>query len=405
MEEPAVDSAKSPVSAPGHLLRRRPAIALGGALVILVPALLALRSVLAPEAFGAGDSQPARTSPAVPVHTAKVKRETLPISVTGIGTVRAAMTVTVRSRVDGQLESVAFQEGQDVRAGQLLAQLDQRTFAAQLQQAEAQKARDEAQLTNAQADLKRYEDLVQKQLVPRQQFDAAQAQVRQLQAAVRSDEAAVHEAHVQLEFTRITAPISGRVGARLVDPGNIVHAGDAGGLVVINQVDPIAVQFSVPESYFQSINAALNRKGAKLAVQAVDRDTHEVLAEGQLALLNNQIDVSTGTVQLKAVFSNPQHRLWPGQSVDGRLVLGTRQDALTVPPGAVQRSQSGLFAYVVDAEQKAMVRNISIGDADESRVHVTSGLNEGERVVTDGQYRLVPGAVIVEATARPERTP
>jgi multidrug efflux system membrane fusion protein len=381
-------------------------MAWGGAVLLLVPALLALRSMLAPEAFGAADSQAARTSPAVPVHTAQVKRETLPITVTGIGTVRAAMSVTVRSRVDGQLESVAFQEGQDVRAGQLLAQLDQRTFAAQVQQAEAQKARDEAQLANAQADLKRYEDLMQKQLVPRQQFDAAQAQVRQLQASVRSDEAAVHETHVQLEFTRITAPITGRVGARLIDPGNIVHAGDAGGLVVINQVDPIAVQFSVPESHFQAINAALNRRGAKLAVQAVDRDTHEVLAEGQLALLNNQIDVSTGTVQLKALFSNPQHRLWPGQSVDARLVLGTRQDALTVPPGAVQRSQAGLFAYVVDAGLKAMVRNITVGAADENRVHVTSGLNEGERVVTDGQYRLVPGAQIVEASARPaERTP
>jgi len=385
--------------------RGRPVLAVGGALFIAL-LVLALRPLLAPDAFGAADQRPASTSPAVPVHTALVKRESLPIALTGIGTVRAAMSVTVRSRVDGQLESVGFQEGQDVRAGQLLAQIDQRTFAAQALQAEAQKARDEALLTNAQVDLKRYEDLVQKQLVPRQQFDAAQAQVRQLQAAVRSDEAAVHEAHVQLDFTRITAPIAGRVGARLVDPGNIVHASDAGGLVVINQIDPIAVQFSVPESNFQAINAALNRKGAKLAVQAVDRDTHEVLAEGQLALLNNQIDSSTGTVQLKALFDNPQHRLWPGQSVDARLVLGIRQDALTVPPGAVQRSQSGLFTYVVDAQQKATVRSIAVGDADETRAQVTQGLKEGERVVIDGQYRLVPGAQIVEASGKPaEKSP
>jgi multidrug efflux system membrane fusion protein len=320
------------------------------------------------------------------VHTAVVKRENLPIVVTGIGTVRAAMSVTVRSRVDGQLESVAFQEGQDVRAGQLLAQLDQRTFAAQLQQAEAQKARDEAQLANAQADLKRYEELVQRQLVPRQQYDTA------------------HEARIQLDFTRISAPIAGRVGARLVDPGNIVHAGDAGGLVLINQIDPIAVQFTVPEGNFQAINAALNRRGARLAVQAIDRDTREVLAEGSLALLNNQIDASTGTVQLKAVFANPQHRLWPGQSVDARLVLGVRQDALTVPPGAIQRSQSGLFVYVVDAGQKVAVRNIAVGDADETRAQVTKGLDAGERVVTDGQYRLVPGARIVEAT-KPDKAP
>lgn len=398
MEAPSPDS---PALSPGHSLRRRPLFALAGALVFLALLLLALRPGLAPSAFGAQDKHPAKPSPAVPVHTAKVIRENLPITVMGIGTVRAAMSVTVRSRVDGQLESVAFREGQDVRAGQLLAQLDQRTFAAQLQQAEAQKARDEAQLANAQADLRRYEELVQKQLVPRQQFDAAQAQVRQLQAAMRSDEAAVHEAHVQLDFTRITAPISGRVGARLVDPGNIVHTGDTGGIVVINQVDPIAVQFSVPEGHFQAINAALNRKGAKLAVQAVDRDTHEVLAEGQLALLNNQIDASTGTVQLKAVFNNPNHRLWPGQSVDARLVLGTRIDALTVPPGAVQRNQTGLFAYVIDAEQKAVVRNIAVGDTDEIRAQVTKGLSEGERVVTDGQYRLTPGAQVVEASGAP----
>lgn len=363
---------------------------------------LALRPALGPQALGASPEKRAGTADrGVPVHTALVKRENLPIVVTGIGTVRAAMSVTVRSRVDGQLESVKFEEGQDVRAGQVLAQLDQRTFAAQVQQAEAQKARDEAQLANAEADLKRYGDLVSKQLVPRQQFDTAQAQVRQLQAAVRSDEAGLHEARVQLDFTRIAAPIGGRVGARLVDPGNIVHSSDAGGLVVINQVDPIAVQFSVPESNFQAINAALNRKGAKLAVQAVDRDTHEVLAEGQLVLLNNQIDASTGTVTLKANFRNPQHRLWPGQSVDARLVLGMRQDALTIPPGAVQRSQSGLFTYVVDASQKATVRNVLIGDADASRVHVTQGLNEGERVVTDGQFRLVPGAQIVEASGKP----
>ena len=363
--------------------------------------VLALRPALAPQAFGAApEKRAAGAERGVPVHTALVKRENLPVVVTGIGTVRAAMSVTLRSRVDGQLESVKFEEGQDVRAGQVLAQLDQRTFAAQVQQAEAQKARDEAQLANAEADLKRYGDLVGKQLVPRQQFDAAQAQVRQLQAAVRSDEAALHEAHVQLDFTRIVAPIGGRVGARLVDPGNIVHASDAGGLVVINQVDPIAVQFSVPESNFQAINAALNRKGAKLAVQAVDRDTHEVLAEGQLVLLNNQIDASTGTVALKANFSNPKHRLWPGQSVDARLVLGMRSDALTVPPGAVQRSQSGLFTYVIDGDQKATVRNVLIGDADETRVQVTKGLSEGERVVTDGQFRLVPGAQIVEAPGK-----
>jgi multidrug efflux system membrane fusion protein len=230
-------------------------------------------------------------------------------------------------------------------------------------------------------------------------LDTERAQVRQLQAAARSDAAQLEAARVQLQFTRITAPIAGRVGARLVDPGNFVHAADAGGLVVINQIDPIAVQFALPESNFQAINAALNRKGARLAVQALDRDSHSVLAEGHLVLLNNQIDPSTGTVQLKAMFANPAHKLWPGQSVDARLELGTLHDALTVPPGAVQRGQSGLFAYVIGTNGKAEVRNIAVGEGDDTRVQVTKGLAAGDRVVTDGQYRLVPGAPVSEAPA------
>ncbi len=382
-------------------MRRRPVLALAATLaLILLPGYL-LRHALVPDALGAADKKKSGNSAqAVPVRTAIVKRENLPIAVTGIGTVQAAMSVTVRSRIDGQLDSVSFAEGQEVRAGQLLAQLDARTWAAQVEQAEAQQVRDEALLANAETDLKRYGELVDLQGATRQQFDTAQAQVRQLQAAVRSDAAQLNAARVQLGFTTITAPIAGRIGARLVDPGNIVHAADAGGLLVINQVDPVAVQFSLPESHFQAINAALNRKGAKLAVQALDRDTHEVLAEGSLVLLNNQIDAGTGTVALKATFRNPQHRLWPGQSVDARLVLGTQADALTVPPGAVQRSQSGLFTYVVDADQKVRAQNISVGDADGARVQVTKGLDEGNRVVTDGQYRLLPGATVVEAPDR-----
>ncbi|MEO8314720.1 MAG: efflux RND transporter periplasmic adaptor subunit [Pseudomonadota bacterium] len=381
-----------------NFLRHRLVLALAATLLLAALAGLLLRHKMIPDALGATDKKkPASAAQAVPVRTALVKRENLPTSVTGIGNVQAAMSVTVRSRIDGQLDSVSFVEGQEVRAGQLLAQLDARTWAAQVEQAEAQKMRDEALLANAEVDLKRYGELVDLQGATRQQLDTAQAQVRQMQATVRSDTAQLNAARVQLGFTSITAPITGRIGARLIDPGNIIHASDTGGLLVINQVDPIAVQFSLPESHFQAINAALSHAGAKLAVQALDRDTHEVLAQGSLVLLDNQIDASTGTVALKATFSNPQHRLWPGQSVDARLVLGTLKDALIVPPSAVQRSQSGLFTYVVDSDQTVRVQNISVGSTDGEKAQITSGLAEGTRIVTDGQYRLVPGATIVEA--------
>jgi multidrug efflux system membrane fusion protein len=375
--------------------RRRPLVMVATGVLLFALLGAGLHHVLASDADTPRSGKAA--APAVPVRTALVKRENMPIVLTGIGTARAAMSVTLRSRVDGQLDSIGFEEGQDVRAGQLLATIDDRSYAAAVLQAEAQQARDAAALANAEADLKRYTNLVRLQGIAQQQVDTTQALVRQLQAAVRSDAAQVQAARVQLDFTRITAPISGRVGARLVDRGNIVHAADAGGLVVINQIDPIAVQFTLPEADFQSINQALGRKGAKPRVQAMDRDTHEVLADGELVLLNNQIDVATGTVQLKAQFENPKHRLWPGQSVDARLVLGNVPDALTVPPGAVQRGQTGLYVYVIDKDHKAQVRSIELGEVDTQREQVTRGLAEGERVVVDGQYRLMPGALVSEA--------
>ena len=339
---------------------------------------------------------------AVPVRTALVTQGAMPVAISGIGTVLAAQSVTVRSRVDGQLDSVHFKEGEDVKAGQLLVQLDDRTLAAAVMQAEAQRAHDEAQLSNAEGDLHRYTELLKDQASTQQQVDLQRAQVRQLQATVRSDAATLNAARVQLSFTRITAPISGRVGARLVDAGNIVHATDPAGLLVINQIDPIMVQFSLPESSFQDINAAVNAAGLdkkakqKITVQALDRGTHEALAEGELTLLNNQIDTATGTVLLKARFSNPKHKLWPGQQVDARLVLRVQGDALTMPAAAVQRSQNGLFVYVVEADGKVRSQPVSVSDTDGARVLVTQGLKAGERVVTDGQYRLMPGAHVVD---------
>ena len=337
-----------------------------------------------------------KAAAAVPVHTAVVQQRSMPIAITGMGTVLPVASVTIRTRVDGQLDKVEFKEGQDVKAGQVLARLDARTFQAQLQQAQAQKAKDEAQLANARADLVRYTDLIKDEATTRQTLDTQKALVRQLEATVQNDAAQVNYARVQLGFTTIASPITGRIGARLVDPGNIVHAADAGGLLVVNQVDPIALQFTLPQERFQAVNRAINA-GRPLAVQALDQTTGELLASGELTLLNNQIDTTTGTIALKARFANPQHKLWPGQAAMARLVLGTQQDALVVPSSVVQRGQKGLFAYVVDGEGRAQVQAIEVSGTEGNESVVSSGLKAGQRVVSDGQYRVTPGAAVTDA--------
>ncbi|MDR0273829.1 MAG: efflux RND transporter periplasmic adaptor subunit [Burkholderiaceae bacterium] len=354
-------------------------------------------------AAGCSPPPPPKAAPPVQVRTALVQQQTAPITRTGVGNVLPVMSVTVRTRVDGQLDSVAFTEGQDVKAGQVLARIDPRTYQAQLDQSLAQKAKDEATLANARVDLARYEELIQQDATTRQTLDTQRALVGQLQAAVQNDDAQIAFARVNLGYTTITAPFAGRAGARLVDPGNIVRAADAGGLLVINQIDPIAVQFTLPESAFQSVNAALRASHDVLAVQALERGTGAVLAEGKLALVNNQIDASTGTIALKGQFPNPQHKLWPGQSVDARLVLGQREQALIAPSAAVQRGQSGLYAYVIDEGGKAQMQPIQIDEGDSGArnnlVVVTQGLKAGERVVVDGHYKLTPGAQTVEMPA------
>lgn len=343
---------------------------------------------------------PVAAAPAgVPATTVQVASETVPIARTGVGTVVPVAAVTVRTRVDGQLDSVDFKEGQDVKAGQVLVRIDPRTFQAQRDQLVAQKAKDEATLANARADLQRYGELIKEDATTQQTLDTQRALVNQLQASVKSDEAQIHLAQVQLGFTTITAPIGGRVGARLVDPGNIVHAADANGLLVINQIDPIAVQFTLPESSFQSVNKALNASREPLVVEAIDRDTREVLATGKLVLLNNQIDTATGTISLKAQFANAAHSLWPGQSVDARVVLGERADALTVPSAVVQRNQEGFFAYVVGPDDKVRAQPLTVADTVRGKSVIETGLAAGDRVVLDGQYRLTPGARIVEKVA------
>ena len=345
--------------------------------------------------------KPAATAPPpVVATTVRVQQRDMPITLTGVGTVSALQSVTVRARIDGQLDKVGFIEGQDVKEGQLLAQIDPRTLQAQLAQILAQKAKDQAQLQNARRDLQRYTDLIRQDAATQQTLDTARAQVAQLEAALQSDDAQINFARVQLSYTRITAPISGRVGARLVDPGNIVHAADPNGLVVINQIDPIAVVFTLPEDAFQNINRALRASPQPLTVLAYARNGEEMLGQGSLILLNNQIDTSSGTVQLKARFPNAEHKLWPGQYVNARLVLGQRRQALTVPAGVVQRGPNGVYAYVVDADNTARMQPIQVADIQDGVAVIEHGLSAGQRVVLDGQYKLKAGLRVAEANAQ-----
>ena len=346
----------------------------------------------------ARSAKPAETTPPpVQATTTQVRQQDVPIIRTGVGTVTPLATVTVRSRIDGQLERVGFVEGQDVKAGQLLAQLDARALQVQLEQAQAQKAKDAALLGNARIDLRRYETLIAQDAATRQQLDTQRALVAQLEAALKMDQAQIDAAQVQLSYATITAPIGGRTGARLVDPGNIVHATDPGGLVVINQIDPIAVVFSLPEGAFQDVNRALQGSQAPLAVQVSLPGSAQALASGRLTLLNNQIDNTTGTIRLKAQFGNPQHALWPGQYVDARLVLGVRRGALTVPAAAVQRGPEGPYVYTVGADGSAQIAPVEVAQIQDGLAVIDQGLSAGQRVVVDGQYKLRPGLKVAEA--------
>jgi multidrug efflux system membrane fusion protein len=334
---------------------------------------------------------------AITVTTAAVQTRNVPVYRAGVGAVTPLSSVTVKTRIDGELVRVAFVEGQDVKGGQVLAQLDDRAIVAQLAQAQAQEARDRAQLANARLDLQRYTDLIAEDAATRQQVDTQKALVAQLEAAVQTDAAQVQYQKVQLGYTRIVAPMSGRTGVRLVDPGNIVHATDPNGLVVINQIDPIAVLFTLPDEAVQEVIRAQRASSRPLTVTALSRDGSQVLAQGELKLLNNQVDTTTGTVQLKAQFPNASYALWPGQFVNVRLQLGERDNALTVPQAAVQRSQQGTFVYVVDPQRRAQVRQIHVVQEQDGMSVIDTGLREGERVVVNGQYKLTPNAQVVES--------
>jgi multidrug efflux system membrane fusion protein len=351
----------------------------------------------AAQAAGAVAKAPSRRgidpNRAMPVVTAVARKDDVSLYLTGLGTITPLKSVTVRSRVDGELLRVAFTEGQLVKEGDLLAEIDPRPFRVQLMQAEGQMTRDQALLANARIDLERYSTHFEQDSIAKQQVDTQAALVRQYEGTVRTDQSAIDSARLQLGYARITAPISGRLGLRQVDPGNIVRAGDANGLVVITQLEPIGVIFSIPQDSLQAVLKKL-RSGEKPPVEAWDRDNRVKLATGELITVDNQIDPATGTVKLKGQFANSDRGLFPNQFVNVRMRVDTLRGVTTVPSAALQRGARGPFVYVVKPDSTVTMRPVKLGAAEGGRTTIDSGIAPGERVVTDGLDRLREGAKI-----------
>jgi multidrug efflux system membrane fusion protein len=327
---------------------------------------------------------------AIAVETALAARSDVPVYLEGLGTVQAFYTVTVTARVDGELQKVGFVEGQTLKKGDLIAQIDPRPFQAALDQAVATHAKDVAQLASAKADLDRSVQLAPQNLASKQTLDSQHALVAQLEAQIKGDQANIDNARTQLGYTTITAPIQGKTGIRRVDPGNNVHATDTNGIVVVTQVQPISCIFTLPEEALPTLNRAL--EGGTVAVTAMSRDGKTELDQGTIALVDNQIDQTTGTIRVKATFPNPHNALWPGEFVNARVLLRTERNALTVPSVAIQRGPDGMFTYVVKADSTVEARALKIGNETDTVTVITDGLKEGEQVVLNNQYRLQPGA-------------
>jgi multidrug efflux system membrane fusion protein len=326
----------------------------------------------------------------IAVDTAAVSHADVPIYLQGLGTVQAFYTVTVTARVDGELQKIAFTEGQTVRKGDLLAQIDPRPNQAAYDQAVATKAKDASLLANAKRDYDRYTLLQPQNLASKQTVDTARALVDQLTAQLQVDQAIIDNARTQLDYTRITSPINGRTGIRLIDPGNIVHAAGTTGIVVVTQVQPISVVFTLPEEELSAVGAAL--AAGPVQVTTLSRDSSTVLDQGTLTLIDNEIDQTTGTARLKATFNNANNTLWPGQYVNARVLVRTERNALTLPSAAVQLGPNGPFTYVIKGDSTVGVRALKIGDESGGLVVIKDGLALNERVVTSNQYRLQQGA-------------
>jgi multidrug efflux system membrane fusion protein len=341
-------------------------------------------------------------NPIVPVMVATAQHGDVPIYFSGLGTVTAFNTVTVHSRVDGQLISVAFKEGQFVHQGDLLAQIDPRPFQVILEQAEGALAKDTAQRKDAEANFERFKLLYAEGVIPKQQMDTQQAQVGQFDGAIKTDQAMIDSAKLQLSFTHITAPISGRIGLRLVDAGNMVHASDAGGLLVITQLQPISVVFSLPQDQLPQVVAKL-RAGGQLPVMAYDRDDTAKIASGTLASIDNQIDTSTGTYKLKATFANDDNILFPNQFVNVHLLVDTKRNLTVVPVTAIQRGPQGTYVYAVDHNNVAKIHTVTVAQSTNENAGLSGGLNPGDTVVIDGQDKLQDGSQVSPNFGTPRR--
>ena len=373
-------------------LRRHPyAVGLCALLIAVVGAGTLVLSRPWRSTVGAQGSIPG--PPRISVVAAAARTHDVGVYLKGLGTVTPLNTVTVKSRVDGELIGVHFQEGQIVRSGDLLVEIDPRPFQAQLTQFEGQLERDQALLDNARLDLKRFQELVKTDAVPRQQLDTQVSLVHQLEGTVKNDQGQIDATRVQLVYCRITSPIAGRVGLRLVDAGNIVHATDTGGLVIITQLQPITVIFTIPEDSIPTVLEQLGR-GVRLPVEAYDREQRKKLAEGALLTIDNEVDPTTGTVRLKAQFPNVDNRLFPSQFVNARLRIETRRGATVVPTAAIQQSPRGSFVYVVRPDRTVGVRQVGVGVTDGDDVSIEQGLQVGEQVVVEGAERLRDGAAI-----------
>ena len=363
--------------------------------VVMLAALLAV-----PAAAGA------QTGPqggaGVPVTVIRPARQDVPVLARGIGTVQPLHQVLIRARVDGTLDQVFFTEGQTVRKGDLLAQIDPRPYQAALDQALAKKAADEAQLANARGDVARYTELAASQVASRQRFEAVRAQAAQFEANVKGDDAAIAMARLNLGFTRITAPMDGRVGLRLLDPGNLIRVADPNGnaVVSISQVRPVALIFTLPQDTLPAVQAAL-RQGTKPAVQAYTSDDRTLLADGELLTVDNSIDVSTGTIKLKATFPNGEEKLWPGQFVNARLRLDTLPEAVTIPSAAVNRGVNGLYVYVLKPDKTVAAQPVEVAQDDGKLAVIAQGITTDAPVVVGGQSRLTNGARVAATEAKP----